>query len=365
MLSNIRIKANQTGLVLKNGRVTRVLSEGKHWIFLGESLQVYDMTFPFLAGKELAIYLENNELASRLEVIEVKDNEAVFVYINGNFSEVLTAGNHSFWKGVMEYKFVKADTSSVYIDESIPKVLLDQVKVRPMVRKFTVASDEAGLLFVDGKFVRQLASGTYQFWQNSTTIEIKSADLRMQSMEIAGQELLTKDKAALRINFFVRFKISNVVMALLGNKDWEKQLYLLMQLALREIVGGLALDELLSRRESMGREILQIVSGKATQMGISVTDTGVRDFILPGDMKDIMNQVLVAEKKAQANTITRREETASTRSLLNTAKLMEDNAMLFKLKEMEYVEKIAEKINTISLSGSGQIVDQLKQIFVK
>ena len=365
MLSNIRIKANQTGLVLKNGRVTRVLSEGRHWIFFGENLQVYDTTFPFVAGKELMVYLENKELASRLEVIEVKDNEAVFVYINDNFSEVLTAGNYSFWKGVMEYKFVKADTSSVYIDESIPKVLLDQVKVRPMVRKFTVTSDEAGLLFVDGKFVKQLASGSYQFWQNSMTIEIKSVDLRMQSMEIAGQELLTKDKAALRINFFVRFKISNVVTALLGNKDCEKQLYLLMQLALRESVGSLALDELLSRRETMGQEILQIVSGKAAQMGISVADAGVRDVIFPGDMKDIMNQVLVAEKKAQANTVIRREETASTRSLLNTAKLMEDNPMLFKLKEMEYVEKIAEKINTISLSGSGQIVDQLKQIFVK
>jgi hypothetical protein len=78
-----------------------------------------------------------------------------------------------------------------------------------------------------------------------------------------------------------------------------------------------------------------------------------------------MNQVLIAEKRAQANLITRREETASARSLLNTAKLMEENAMLYKLKEMEYVEKIAEKINNISLSGSGQIVDQLKQIFVK
>ena len=77
-----------------------------------------------------------------------------------------------------------------------------------------------------------------------------------------------------------------------------------------------------------------------------------------------MNQVLIAQKRAQANTITRREETASTRSLLNTAKLMEDNEMLLKLKEMEYVERIADKINTISVSGGAQVVDQLKQIFV-
>jgi hypothetical protein len=81
-------------------------------------------------------------------------------------------------------------------------------------------------------------------------------------------------------------------------------------------------------------------------------------------MKEIMNQVLVAQKKAEANVIMRREETASTRSLLNTAKLMEENSMLFKLKEMEYVEKIADKINSISLSGGNQIIDQLKDIFV-
>ena len=93
--------------------------------------------------------------------------------------------------------------------------------------------------------------------------------------------------------------------------------------------------------------------------------TGIRDIILPGEIKDIMNQVLIAQKKAQANVITRREETASTRSLLNTAKLMEDNAMLFKLKEMEYVEKIADKIGEISVSGSGNVVEQLKTIFTK
>jgi regulator of protease activity HflC (stomatin/prohibitin superfamily) len=100
-------------------------------------------------------------------------------------------------------------------------------------------------------------------------------------------------------------------------------------------------------------------------MGCKVLDCGIRDIILPGDVKDIMNQVLVAEKRAQANVIMRREETASTRSLLNTAKLMEENTMLYKLKEMEYVEKIAEKINTISVNGSGDLIGQLKQIFAK
>jgi len=77
-----------------------------------------------------------------------------------------------------------------------------------------------------------------------------------------------------------------------------------------------------------------------------------------------MNQVLIAQKRAQANTIMRQEETASTRSLLNTAKLMEDNSMLLKLKEMEYMEKIAERVGEISVSANGRIIDQLNDLLV-
>jgi len=90
----------------------------------------------------------------------------------------------------------------------------------------------------------------------------------------------------------------------------------------------------------MANAVLETTKSEAIKLGVKVLNCGIRDIILTGEMKEIMNQVLIAQKKAQANSITRREETASTRSLLNTAKLMEDNEMLYKLKEMEYVEKI-------------------------
>ncbi len=365
MFNRVKMYANQVGLVFKNGKLVRILREGNHWIFFQEEVLKYNETLPFVAPIDLNILLQNTELAQMLDVVEVKDNEVVFQYVNGNFKDVLTAGKHAFWKGIMQYEFISADISNVEIEGKISKTLLDSPKVRPLVRKFTVATNESGLLYVDGKFVRQVGAGTWYFWSNNISVEIKSVDLRKQQLEISGQELLTKDKAALRINFYVWFKIADIMKVLTENKDYEKQLYVLMQLALREFIGALTLDELLSKKDSIGFEILSAVAVKAQAMGLELFDAGIRDVILPGDMKDIMNQVLIAEKKAQANIIMRREETASTRSLLNTAKLMEENAMLFKLKEMEYVEKIAEKINNISLSGSGQIVDQLKQIFVK
>jgi len=91
----------------------------------------------------------------------------------------------------------------------------------------------------------------------------------------------------------------------------------------------------------------------------------MKDIILPGEIREIMNRVLIAEKTAQANSITRREERASTRSLLNTAKLMEENEILWKLKEMEYIEKIADKVGEISISGGSNILNELKTMFTK
>lgn len=78
---------------------------------------------------------------------------------------------------------------------------------------------------------------------------------------------------------------------------------------------------------------------------------GVKDVILPGDMKEILNQVVEAEKVAQANVIRRREETAATRSLLNTAKLMDDNPTLLRLKELEMLEKVTEKVDRLTVFG--------------
>lgn len=137
-----------------------------------------------------------------------------------------------------------------------------------------------------------------------------------------------------------------------------------MQLALREYIGTLTLDEVLEKKAEIGQFVTEKIKPQAQAYGLEILSSGLKDIILPGEIKEILNQVLIAEKKSQANVIMRREETASTRSLLNTAKLMEENEILYKLKELEYVEKISERISQISLSGNGQIIEQLKDIFL-
>lgn len=361
-----RIKLNewQTGLVFKNGAYKRCLTTGTYWCGFNEYVYKYDMTMPFQAPVELNILLKDEKLAALLELVEVKEDELVLVLENGLLKSVLTAGRYTYWKSVVNYEFIRTDISKPEIAPELKKAWLTNGLLASYVRTFEVLNYEKGLLYIDGKFREVLEPGTYYWWKNRITVQVYRADLRQLQLEVNGQEILTRDKAALRINAWAQYKLADIQKAMVLNKDYDKQLYIAVQLALREYIAGYTFDELLEKKDSLAPIVMKQVQETATGLGVEILGFGIRDIILPGDVKEIMNQVLIADKKAQATAIMRREETASTRSLLNTAKLMEDNAMLWKLKEMEYVEKIADKISNISVSGNGMLVDQLKQLFV-
>lgn len=363
-MKKVSIAAWNMGLVFRKGSYTRLIGEGAYWMWPSEEVKIYNMANPFASPVSLNILLQDEAFVAATMVIEVKDNEIALSYVNGLFAAVLTPGRYVYWKGLNDYTFTIIDLNKITVDESIDKAVLLRREVLTYLRVYNVESYEKGVLYINGKVEQVLEPGMYYYWKNSVSINVQKADMRAIQLEISGQELLTRDKAALRISFFVQYMVTDVIRALVNNKDYDKQLYILMQLALREYVGGCTLDELMEKKENISGYVVESTRERYVALGVQVSSAGIRDIILPGDMKEIINQVLIAEKKAQANTIMRREETASTRSLLNTAKLMEDNTMLMKLKEMEYVEKIAERVNSISLSGGNQILEQLKGMFV-
>ena len=362
-MTKVKVNEWQAGLVFVNGAYRKLLLTGTYWFWRNEKVYVFDITKPFVPPVELNILLQDQRLADLLQVVEVGDNGIVLWYENGLLKQVLTTGRYAFWKSVVKNEFVRADISKVDVEAYIDRSVLARAPVSNWVRSFEVLSQEKGLLFVDSRYVKLLEPGTYYFWRNSQVVQVVKSDMRQLQLEVNGQEILTRDKAGLRINAWARYRMVDIEKALLENKDVDKQLYVSVQLALRAMVSAYSLDELLENKEALAAGVLSVLKEKVAGLGVELSDMGIRDIILPGDMREIMNQVLVAEKKAQANSIMRREETASTRSLLNTAKLMEENNMLWKLKEMEYVTAIAEKISTISVSGNGALLEQLKQIF--
>jgi len=362
-MKRVRITNGTIGLVFKNNELIKVLEKGTHWLLFNEKLITFELTKKAVFPVEFELLQHVNDLAEKLHMIEVKDQELVLVYINGIFKEVLTSGRHFYWNTLINYSFTRVNTKVLEIPETIDANLFSNYELAKFIRVFEVASHEEALLMVDDKFTQKLSAGTYRFWRNEKSVKIARVDLRQLQLEVSGQELLTKDKAAVRINFFANYKIVNSEKAILDNKDHSKQLYVALQLSLRAFVGQYSLDELLAHKVTIAEAVFADVLAVTEDLGVSLLSCGIKDVILTGEMKEIMNQVLIAEKKAQASVITRREETAATRSLLNSAKLMEENKMLYKLKEMEYVEKIADKIGEITVNGNGGMVKQLKEIF--
>ncbi len=362
-MKRVRINEGRVGLIFRNGDFKGVLTEGVHWTNIFNKILIYNTQAMFAPPVELNILLKNEDMKNLLHVIEIADNEIGIQYKDGNFYAVLNPGKYAFWKSINEFTFLIADTSEPTITEEISRSVLKRREFIPYVVTCTISSFENGLLFIDNKLDSVLSPGTYYFWKAAKEVTVSKIDLRSVQMEVSGQEILTKDKAAIRINFFTIYKVVDILKAISANKDYEKQLYILVQFALREFISSLSLDELLESKEKIAEYVMDVLKAKALALGVALSDCGVKDIILPGEMKEIMNHVLVAQKQAQANVIVRREETATTRSMLNTAKLMEDNTMLFKLKEMEYVEKIADKIGEITVSGNGQVLNQLRDIF--
>ena len=210
--------------------------------------------------------------------------------------------------------------------------------------------------------MKELEAGTYYYWVYSRDVLCRIVDLKVKPLEISGQEVLTADKVGIRLNVICNYRITEPEELVKKVEGVSSQLYTCAQLVIREYVGRYRLDELLAQKEEIGRYILEKMREQQKGLCVEVISGGIKDIILPGEIRSIMNTVLVAEKKAQANVIMRREEVASTRSLLNTAKLMDENKTLFKLKEMEYLERICDKVGSISLNGGKNVLEQLAEL---
>jgi len=358
----IIIGENERGFLFKNGVYRGILSPGKHFIkrCLGETYVKVNVAKPVeIADVDIAVLLSDEAFANSVTRIDVPDGHIAIHMEDRHIVGALKSGIHCFWNVYREHTFVPIDISKAEITDLTPEQLM-AVPLN-LYRRIDVPESETGLLFFDGKFERELKSGSYYFWNNMQKIACQSVDLRIQQLDIAGQEILTADKVSLRINFMCTYKITDAVKIVSEIKDYKAQIYTLTQLALREYVGKFRFDELLEQKDSIAAFVLEQLISKQGALFVEFTATGLKDIILPGEIRDIMNTVLVAEKNAQANVIARREEVASTRSLLNTAKLMEENSTLYKLKELEYLEKICDKVGNISVGG-GNLLTELRSI---
>ena len=214
----------------------------------------------------------------------------------------------------------------------------------------TVHAHEKGLRFEQGRLVGVLDPGRYKLWTHpEARTQIVNVDMRRTEVTIAGQELMTRDKVTLRLTLTVEYAIDDPVLATQKLANLRDSLYLAVQLAARDYVAGVTLDQLLEGRDALTRYLELDVVPKAARFGARVERVGVKDVVLPGEMKTLLNRVIEAEKAAAANVILCREDAAATRNMAQTAKVIAENPVLMRLKELETMKDIAEKIDEIKL----------------
>jgi regulator of protease activity HflC (stomatin/prohibitin superfamily) len=371
LMLRVTVRDGERALVTRNGRFERVLEPGRHRLLdpkrelAAEVFTVVRAEFP--ADRYAVLKSARPDLAADLfEAVETRAGEIAIVKLDGR--PVLVLGPWStrvYWKVATRVEVERIDVASE------PKVapryltMIDRAR-SAYVSETVIENHEAGLLYVEGRFVERLAPGRHAYWSVDRKVEVKRLDLRPQAVEITAQEMLTKDRIGLRVTLTAFRRIVDPERAVGAVADVDAWLYRLVQFAIREAVAARTLDEVLAAKNALDQELRAFVRERIAETGIEVTELGVKDVILPGEIRELVNKVVEAERTAKANLIRRQEETAATRSLLNTARLMEDNPLLLRLKELESLERLVEKVGRIDLhAGDGQGFDALLSKLVR
>ena len=361
MIKKISVRKDQLALLSRNGDYYKVLHAGEHllpWLNTPEVLLIT------LDGSEvpdvLADYLRRFQpdwVEKYCVVADLSETEAGALYMDGILQEILPPSTRRlYWRVEDDLTLVRMNTQQVQVQTEVMNAVLQPrrkgaVKGRDAILTVQVPAWHVGVLKIDGETQALLPPGLTAYWKINHLVDAEVVDTRLQVLEVSGQEILTKDKVNLRINLAANWRYSDVLLAFSQLTKPIDHLYRELQFALREAVGTRTLDELLEDKQVIDDVVSEQVKSRMLPFGMEIASLGVKDIVLPGDMKNILAQLVEAEKSAQANVIRRREETAATRSLLNTAKVMENNPVALRLKELETLERVAERIDNISVFG--------------
>ena len=368
VLGRQRLTLNETqrAIVLRKGQLSDILGAGEH-ILPRRNVEIskYSMEAPrFLSPLEDALIRTRPDLVeAHMTVVETAADEAKVVNRKGRAYEVLSPDKRAvYWTDAGPWTVDTVSLAETHeVDAKLAQRLMRSALVKQL-QSVEVLDGKVGILSIDGVRTRILQPGTYWFWQLGRKHLVQLVDTRWQTHEVTGQEVLTQDRVTLRVNVSADYRVVDPMLAVSAVKDYAEALHLAVQLAFRKTLGALTLDALLADKVSVSDEAAAKVRAEMAKVGIEVGEIALKDVILPGEMRAILNRVVEAQKEAEANVIRRREETNATRSLLNTAKVMAENPVMLRLKELEALEAIAGKVDQLTVHNGteGLMTDLVK-----
>jgi regulator of protease activity HflC (stomatin/prohibitin superfamily) len=365
MFRRVKVREHERGLLFKDRDFKAVLRPGRRFVWdplRKLRVDVVSVRNVWLSHKDLDVIVKSGALAGEATVVDLKDHERAVVWVDGRVEAVLKPGLYALWNAFHDVRVEVFDARAVRFEHADLAVIAAAQGGPSELLPLTVEAGHAGLIFKDGRHEATLGPGGYAFWKGAAQTRIVRVDLREQVVDVAGQEIMTADKVTLRLNAVVTFKVGDPLKAVTAVDDYRQALYREAQLALRGVVGTRELDALLSDKDAVAQELDGLLRERVAGFGLTVVALGIRDVILPGEMKDLMNKVTEAKKAAEAALITRREETAAMRSQANTAKILESSPTLMRLRELEVLEKVSEKANLTVVLGENGLADRVVKL---
>ena len=354
-----KIKSYEMGLYFREGEFRGLLEQGTHWFvdpLLKVRVDVVSQREPWLVHDKLDLIVKSGQLGQRATVIDLKDHERALVWIEERFSHILGPGLYAYWTGQKKVRVEVVDARAGAVPGT--RAVQGHRAARKRWRSGSLDDVCTGAARPRRSAVhrrslrRDARSGRVRLLEGTGRRRANGRG-RPAALEtivdVGGQEIMTADKVTLRLNAVVTYKVVDARKAVSQTDDVRQALYRDTQLVLRGVIGARELDLFLTDKDAVAKDIEENVRRRAEELGLEIASVGIKDVILPGDMKDLMNKVTEARKAAEANLIARREETAAIRSQANTAKLLADSPTLMRLRELEVLEKVAAagKLNII------------------
>jgi len=359
------VRKFERGLLFKDRDFVEVLAPGRH-VFLDPlrkiRVDIVSVRNVWLSHPDLEVIVKSGALGDQAIVVDLKDHERALVWVDGRLAAVVKPGLYALWTIFHEVRVEVIDARAARFEHQALPLVVAAAGAAPLLEVVNVEPGQVALFFMEGRHQATLAPGTHAFWKGIGRVRVVPIDLREQVVDIAGQEIMTADKVTLRLNAVVTFKVVDALKAVTVVEDHRQALYREAQLALREVVGTRDLDALLAGKDQVARELDGQVRSRVAAFGLEVRALGIRDVILPGEMKDLLNKVTEARKAAEANLITRREEIAAMRSQANTARILESNPTLMRLRELEVLEKVAGKAKLSVVLGEKGLTDRVVKL---
>lgn len=365
----VLIDENERALWLYKGELRGIVGPGEHSLPNRRGmlkLERHSLVQPELRSTYEAMVFDKLPEAAATNLTRVRTAETEIAVIERDkaiYAILAPDSKVALWTDAGPWAATLVDIGQSPQVESKLLARLKKAGKTQLVSLVDVDEGKTALVMIDGELAAQLKPGTYGYWTPGRKISVKLIDLTRQSIDVTGQELLTRDRVTLRVNIAAEYSVVDPVKAVSSVKDFNDALYRALQYAFRKTLGSLTLDQILEKKVTVDAEAAEKVRTDMAAIGVEVSDIALKDVILPGEMREILNQVVAAQKEAEANVIRRREETNATRSLLNTAKVMAENPVMLRLKELEALETIAGKVERLTVyNGTSGLMNDLVKL---